>query len=155
MFYTEMDDLVMEPAPTMSQLSEFVLPKIAVDWEQVALALHFDDGELLRFNRECRYTSVGDCCVAMLRYWKRNTTNATADQLINAIKKSGNGYTASKLRQGWPYECLKYVHASSKSVLGTYISSVSIEISRGFRINMSLVCLVFTKYHGNIHHIYA
>ena len=39
----------------------------------------------------------------MLRYWKR-TTNATADQLIDAIEDSGNGFTASKLRLGWPYE---------------------------------------------------
>ena len=97
----------MERTPTMSQLSELVIPKIAVDWEEVALALHFDYGELRRFNRECRYTSVEDCCVAMLRYWKRNTTNATADQLINAIEESGNAYIASKLRQGWPYKCLK------------------------------------------------
>ena len=93
----------MERTPTVEQLKYLVVPKIAAHWKVVGEKLQLSTRDLHCINIEFRHSSECNCCNAMLRYWKR-TTNATADQLIDAIEDSGNGFTASKLRLGWPYE---------------------------------------------------
>ena len=76
--------------PTIKQLLNFVIPRVAAKWHGVGIELYknADVPHLDTIQRQC----PGDftkACTGMLTYWLNTYTNATWKRLIKALRAPG------------------------------------------------------------------
>ena len=91
----------MESKPeSLVQLKRYVASRIADRWYDVGIQLLFTSEELDQIEQNCCPIPVEMCCKKMLYLWIQRNKFITANELIDAIRNSGNVYYASQLQKG-------------------------------------------------------
>lgn len=76
--------------PTLSDLHSIVIPKVTNKWYKLGLQL-LDSSQEIDLDK-IRLTYSNDsqkACVEMVKYWLKNTSDATWDSLIHALRTPG------------------------------------------------------------------
>ena len=76
--------------PTLGDLHNTVIPKVADKWYKLGIQL-LDSSQLINLDK-VRLTYSNDsqkACVEMIKYWLKNTSDATWDSLIHALRAPG------------------------------------------------------------------
>lgn len=97
----------MQKEPTMDELKNLAIPKIAGIWEHVAIQLDITPNQILIIKGGGKRTSVQDIVIEILRKWLDKTKGSDpekADKLIKAVESIGHKAAAKEFKTGWLYE---------------------------------------------------
>ena len=73
--------------PALKHLNKYVRKGVSVKWHDLGLELlEQEDEEMLYEIKTNHSNDVSECCKEMFRLWLRKCTNATWDQLIQALR---------------------------------------------------------------------
>jgi len=90
----------MDRTPSAVQIKHFVAFRIAEQWHDIGIQLHFTTEELDDIDKNCKPVSIKECCKTMLYLWTKKNTPITAEQLIRAIEEAGHLHYALELQKG-------------------------------------------------------
>ena len=81
---------------------QLISQSIVAKWEEFAIELDFDDGQISRINKMASQRDVEECSLIMLQRWWNAHSNPNVAELITALRSKGiqqNNY-AQQLENG-------------------------------------------------------
>ena len=94
----------------MKDLNAFVIPKVATKWYELGLKLLETEYVTELDNIEANFkTDVKRCCTEMFKNWLETQSDASWDQLIQAMKNMGLNSVAISTEHFIQRECLAMI----------------------------------------------